>query len=501
MGEELKSRRFSAEDERVFRERAREETDLLGRHLSQAENHRGRFGFELEGCLIDAKGELVARNQDFLAQAAHPAFVPEIGSFNFEVNSRIFEREATLLSQVHHEFRTLMAHARTSGQRAGAMRPVWVGTVPSLTPRHTTLDYMTPSNRYAALAARSIELRRGKPTHIQIDRLDRIEFDHPDVMLEAAATSVQYHIEVPPRKSAAIYNLMQALAGPMVAIAANSPFLFGKKLWDETRIAAFEQAMHFKGLSEAETLDPVTLGNGWVKRTLHEVFHENLRYPVLLPMLFEAAPEKFRHLKLLNGQVWRWNRPIITPSGDAARAIDSVRIEFRPLAAGPSSLDLTANFALLLGLVLAYGPKDETENAGEWTERNFGEFSQVRQNFYDCARLGMKANVDWQGKTFNVQALLLDTLIPKARDALLSSDWSVLESDRSARVQIASQPLDAQEVRYYFDEILLPRARTGWTGAAWQKSWIDLRGPDFKAMTSHYADLQESELPVHAWKV
>ena len=46
-----------------------------------------------------------------------------------------------------------------------------------------------------------------------------------------------------PAAAAAFFNAALLVSAPMVAVAANSPLLFGKLLWQETRIPLFEQGV------------------------------------------------------------------------------------------------------------------------------------------------------------------------------------------------------------------------------------------------------------------
>ncbi len=72
--------------------------------------------------------------------------------------------------------------------------------------------------------------------------IDRLRTYADTITPEAACTSTQFHLQVDPEDFAAYWNAAQAIAGVQVALAANSPFLFGKELWHETRVPLFEQA-------------------------------------------------------------------------------------------------------------------------------------------------------------------------------------------------------------------------------------------------------------------
>ena len=81
--------------------------------------------------------------------------------------------------------------------------------------------------------------------------------------------------------------------------------------------------------------------------SLIEIFEENFRdYESLLPVAYDDPPEAMRHLRLHNGVIWRWNRPLI---GFDESGAPHLRVEHRILPAGPTFIDMMANAALYLG--------------------------------------------------------------------------------------------------------------------------------------------------------
>ncbi|MCB1819824.1 MAG: hypothetical protein KDI77_18060, partial [Gammaproteobacteria bacterium] len=208
-----------------------------------------------------------------------------------------------------------------------------------------SLSNISPLNRYYALNREVLRQRRGLPLRVDIEGRDHLVSEHCDVMLEAATTSFQIHLKAPAQFSRAYYNASIAASAPVLAAAGNAPFLFGKALWEETRIPLFEQAVVAPGPPR------VSMGSGYATHSLYEVFEENLRvYEPLLPMAFDAAAKEFRHLRLHNGVIWRWNRPLVGFDADGA---PHLRIEHRALPAGPTFVDMIANAAFYLGLAHA----------------------------------------------------------------------------------------------------------------------------------------------------
>ena len=123
------------------------------------------------------------------------------------------------------------------------------------------------------------------------------------------------------RRSRAHWNAAQAIAGVQLAIGANSPFFFGRELWRETRIALFEQATDTRPEElKAQGVRPrVWFGERWIT-SIFDLFEENVRYfPALLPVVEDEDPvevlerggaPRLQELRLHNGTIYRWNRPI-----------------------------------------------------------------------------------------------------------------------------------------------------------------------------------------------
>lgn len=474
MGEEIEDQHFTEGQDQIFLARVREETAWLKNRLQpKSYTYKRQHGYELEGYLIDKDGLPASRSQDFLAEINDSAFVHEIAQFNWEINGDVFQRTPHLLHDFLKDIDNKTLKAKVAANKLG-LKTLFIGILPTLREDVLTLEHMSQSNRYYALTERLIQLRGGKNLKLQIDRNESVTLERSDVMTEAAATSLQIHTQVSLEDSVALYNISQILAAPLVAASANSPFFLGQKLWDETRIPVFEQSVQFNDAA-SKWSDPVTLGQKYCENSLIEIFEENQElYPALLPYLFDQPIEKLRHLKLLNGQVWRWNRPIVNAGADGHVQL---RIEHRPLPAGPSNIDMVANIGLYTGLLAFY------KNAAPNFFKSFS-FSSARNNFYKAAKMGMKADIEWGPLgNINMQTLLHDVLFDQACEGLKL--WGI----------------SAEDIQYFMHTILKPRLRTGFTGAAWQKSFIDLHGADFQNMTLAYYELQNSGDPVHKWKV
>src|SRR3712207_411009 len=211
--------------------------------------------------------------------------------------------------------------------------------------------------RYALLNEQ-IFAARGEDLHISIAGVERLSTYADTIAPEAACTSVQLHQVVDPTRFASHWNAAQAIAGIQLAVAANSPFFFGRELWRETRIALFEQATDTRSAElKAQGVCPrVWFGERWIT-SIFDLFEENVRYfPALLPLTEDEDPPSvledggapgLHKLRLHNGTIYRWNRPIYDVVGGCPR----LRVENRVLPAGPTVVDIVANAAFYYGLI------------------------------------------------------------------------------------------------------------------------------------------------------
>lgn len=477
MGDDVSSTTFSKTDFDEFRRRLQQETSLFHQWVCNHTFHQGpiQIGLELEGCLIDQNGVPSPTNEEFLKQLNNPLVVPELSKFNFEVNSTPCELTEDVFCKIEKELSSIWSSCQRSAQALNA-NVLAIGILPTLRDDMLGIEYLSNLNRYYALNQQIFKLRSGKPMRLSIQGRESVEIHHSDVMLEAAATSLQVHIKTNVEEAARFYNASQILSAPMVAVAANAPFLFGKSLWEETRIPVFEQAVRVESFRDVsgKTIGRVTFGTGYASKSLFEPFLENLSYPIVLPIVSNDDPGWLTHLRLHNGTIWRWNRPII---GISDEGVPHLRVEHRVMSAGPTISDIVANIALFVGLCSYFGRYDFCP------EKDL-PFDTARKNFYRAAREGLAAKIDWlDGKSYNIQELLVEQLLPLAKSSLLE-------------LGVASK-----DVKKYLDDIMNPRIRTGRTGSHWQQAFINTHGAAFQEMTEAYRILQKSNLPVHEWTV
>lgn len=465
MGEEIKAAGFTEADKARFVARLAEET-AIARALYEA----GRFsraghmlGFEIETWIVDHNYFPASINQQLLETLANPLVVPELSRFNLELNCEPLPLRGDALGRAYDALTKVWAQCNDAAHRQDA-NLVLIGTLPTIRDEDLTLDNMSPLNRYYALNAEVLRMRGGRPLRVDILGREHLVSEHRDVMLEAATTSFQVHLKAPADLAHLYYNASIAASGPILAACGNAPFLFGKTLWEETRIPLFEQAVVVPGPSR------VCMGSGFAERSLLEIFEENARdYEALLPIAFDDRPEAMRHLRLHNGVIWRWNRPLIGFDEDGA---PHLRVEHRILPAGPSFVDMMANAALYLGLTRAIALAGGNGAGGL-------SFEDAQRNFYSAARLGLDAVLYWPDiGEIGADKLLLERLIPAARAGLAD--------------------LGVDDPRGFLD-VIEARVRSRQTGAAWQRKALEANGGDLFALMAAYCEGQRSGAPVHEW--
>jgi gamma-glutamyl:cysteine ligase YbdK (ATP-grasp superfamily) len=477
MGEEIQSSHFTAEDYARFKLQLQAETQKLAEWFAQARFVEGHpvSGFELEAWLLDEHYHPAPRNEEFLQQLANPLASPELASFNFEVNSTPRVLTGHALSAMHAELVQTWGQCQETAEQLHYQLAM-IGILPTVQNEDLQPGNMSKMERYRALNREVVRMRKGKPLVLDINGEEHLRVTHRDVMLESAATSFQIHLQLNPNQAVRAYNASQILAAPMVALTANSPFLFGKNLWAETRIPVFEQAVAVGGYDGAMfgPIRRVTFGTGYVRHSLLELFQENLEhYPVLLPVSYEENNPELRHLRLHNGTIWRWNRPLV---GFDAEGRPHLRIEHRVVPAGPSLIDTLANMAFYYGAVKSLC---ELEPAIE----NQIKFDKVRDNFYAAARFGLRAQLSWcDQQVHGVHELLEKELLPLAKKGL--QQLGIAADDRETYVGI-----------------IAARLRIGMNGANWQRAFVAKHGTDMMALTAAYLERQESGEPVHEWTI
>ena len=488
MGEEVSQQEFTRADRTRHREKVRRNLDVFARMLreSRFEAADPMTGLEVELNLIDNAGDPALRNDEVLSAIADPDFQTELGQFNLEINvapRRLADRG---LTRFEEGLRESLNRAEAKAAELDT-RLVMVGILPTLAEGHMGPDALSNNPRYHLLSDQ-ILAARGEDIVIDISGVERLVTSADSIVPEAACTSTQLHIQVSPEDFAAYWNASQAIAGIQLAVGANSAFLLGRELWRETRIPLFEQATDTRSeeLKVQGVRPRVWFGERWAT-SIFDLFEENVRYfPALLPVTEDDDPlaeleagrtPSLSELRLHNGTIYRWNRPVYDVVDDRPH----LRVENRVLAAGPTVVDTMANAAFYFGLTRALA-EDERPL---WSRMSF---SAAEENFHAAAKLGIDAQVYWPG-VGQVEAteLVLRRLLPLAREGLTA--WGV----------------DPQESDRYLG-IIEQRCLTGVTGASWFVDRVRrsqdqgaTRADALRGVLLDYAERMQTNDPVHTW--
>jgi hypothetical protein len=443
---------------------------------------------ELELNLVDARGRPAPCNGEVLASAADPRLTVEIDRFNVELNATPVPLAGRPFTTLTRELDEMLGATRAAASQHGA-GIVMIGVLPTLEPSDIGYHTLSDRARYRALTEGLRAQRGGASFHIHIEGEDALDIDADDPSVEGANTSFQLHLRVAPESFARTYNAAQIATAPALAVACNSPMLFGRRLWDETRIALFRQSLAERPEPGDDDWRPsrVSFGHGWVRRGAFELFAETVAmHPPLLPVMATENPlavardggvPRLAEMRLHHGTVWRWNRAIYDDSAGG-----HLRIELRALPSGPTVVDMVSTGAFLLGLTLGLAPEAEA-----LVQRM--TFGHARRNFYEAARRGLDATLLWPTDVAPSPRPvplrdLLTALLPVARRGLVENGVAGDEADAWLRIVAA-------------------RVAAWTSGARWQRRALPGRRARAlsarEQMLRRYAELSWGGAPVHTW--
>src|SRR3954453_268713 len=486
MGEEVEAQEFSRADRTRHREKVRRNLDVFARVLREArfDTQDPMAGLEVELNLVDERGDPALKNAEALAAIAHPDFQTELGQFNIEINVPPAKLREGGLTTFEESLRRSLNDAEEKSSAVGA-HMVMIGILPTLAEGHMSPVSLSTNPRYKLLSEQILNAR-GEDITIAIDGVERLRTSADSIVPEAACTSTQFHVQTSPDQFAAYWNASQAMAAVQVAVAANSPYLLGRELWRETRIPLFEQATDTRSEElKAQGVRPrVWFGERWIT-SVFDLFEENVRYfPALLPVTDDEEPLEaledgrtpaLPELRLHNGTIYRWNRPVY----DIAGGVPHLRVENRLLAAGPTGADTMANAAFYFGLVRAVAESERPL----WSQMSF---SAAEENFHVAAREGVEAQIYWPGVgQVRATELVLRRLLPLAQQGLEAWGASGAEIDRLLG-------------------IIEQRCLTGTNGAEWfvnrMRQRADQERADaLRATLLEYRERMHTNEPVHTW--
>ncbi|MGI5199648.1 glutamate--cysteine ligase [Streptomyces sp. CA-288835] len=496
MGEKVEAASFGLSDRQRYRGKLRQCLTGLERLLAQERFDRPKnlMGLEIELNLAGPDGMPRMMNAQVLERIASRDFQTELAMFNLEVNIAPHRLGGRVFDRLAEELRTSLAYAHRKANEVDA-GVVMIGILPTLARDDLVSANLSDVDRYTLLNDQ-IVAARGEDFTLDIDGVERLSCTSASIAPEAACTSVQLHLQVTPGRFADVWNAAQSIAAVQVAVGANSPFLFGRELWRESRPPLFQQSTDTRPPElQAQGVRPRTwFGERWIS-SAYDLFEENLRYfPALLPICDDEDPQqvlddggipRLGELVLHNGTIYRWNRPVYGIDD----GVPHLRVENRVLPAGPTVTDVIANTAFYYGLIRALAE----EARPVWTRL---PFEAAASNFDHACRYGIDAHLQWPrrgryGGTTRVPAvqLVLDELLPLAEAGL--DAWGVEPADRDLCLGVIEE-----------------RCRRRVNGASWQASTFHRaletgmsREAALAAMTKRYCELMHLGEPVHTWPV
>lgn len=493
MGDSVSSDTYTPHQRTRYREHLAKDLEIFDRHLQRSEfDDQGTIGLELELNLVDRDMQPHPVNSAVLENLSDE-YQSELGSFNVELNHPPLSVAGDGLGQLHRGLSNRLDAVRAAAAKAGTTVAM-IGTLPTLTTKFLEdPGWMTPENRYRALN-NAVVGARGELVRIDVAGREQFRHDFADIATEAAGTSLQLHLQLPPSRFADAWNASQAIAGVQAALSANSPLFMGRKLWAENRVPVFRQSIDTRTpeLVVQGVRPRVWFGERWIT-SIFDLFEENVRYfsPLLpepreiagTPIMTGKTPA-LHYLNLHNGTVWRWNRPIYAPGEE----LSHLRVENRILPAGPTIADIVADAAFYYGMVKYL----TEENRPVWSRLTFPD---AEENFFAGARDGLRARMTWPtlGR-IDVAELIGVHLLDQARAGLRALG------------------VDEELIEYYLG-IIGQRAKTRLNGASWQLATLARLEPvgttpdsperrQALAQLMHlYLQHQQSGEPVHTWEI
>jgi CBS domain-containing protein len=454
----------------------------------RVESGARRVGAEQEMFLVDRDMRPAPISTEVLAHANDSRLTTEIARFNLEANLTPLDLATDCFSRMERELRELIDLARKGANTCGA-DVLLSGILPTLQKSDLTLENLTPVTRYHELD-RGVMRLRGGPLSIHIKGLDELHLTHDNIMMESCNTSFQIHFQSNPAEFVNQYNVAQAITGPVLAAAVNSPLLFGHRLWEETRVALFQHSTDERSSSQLARSQPtrVSFGEQWLQNSVVELFHDQIsRFrPIMInqpdenpfEVLARGETPLLSALRMHNGTVWRWNRACY----GVTNGVPHLRIENRALPSGPTVDDEIANAAFFTGLMLAV-PQEFGDIAKRMT------FDDAKLNFFRAARYGLDAHFQWiDGESHSASSLILTHLLPLARQGLSSAGITTEDIDK-------------------YLGIIEQRVSSRQTGARWiMKSLATMPNTTSKDLRNQrlaatMLNLQKQGEPVHCWPI
>jgi len=430
MGDQRISIAEHSDERKAFLRHLLHDVQALDKMVEQGLFEKGvcRIGAEQEFFIVDKNYKPSRNGPEILQRLDDFHFTTELARYNLEINLDPVELHGQCFRNTENELNRLLQKADDVASAFGD-KLILTGILPSIDLRAVGLDYLTPNPRYHALGE-ILKRMRGQDFELYITGVDELMLAHSNILLEACNTSFQTHLQTDIDEFVDLYNWSQVIAGPVLAISTNSPLLFGRELWNETRITLFQQSVDMRRRlhSLRERQQRVSLGNKWIQQ-VSEVYKDDIsRYPLIfltdieqdsLEVLDRGEIPVMRALRIHNGTIWKWNRPCYGISNGKAH----MRIENRYLPSGPTVLDEVANMAFWVGLMKAM--PDDYKSV--WKRL---DFENTKENFFKAARYGIQTSMIWDKSILSAKSLMLDILLPLAKEGLHKCEVNPMDITR-----------------------------------------------------------------------
>ncbi|EMA59007.1 hypothetical protein [Halorubrum kocurii] len=388
----------------AFERRVREEADGLKERLASGtfDNRQATIGLEYEFYAVESDSYRLRRVPRSLLECL--GFEREIGLHNAELTSGVHPCSGAGLSALklgtEAKIRSFQRQASEADIRFVSDGMWTIGPA-----TNTTEGYLTEATHEEGISL-AINVSNAVRYHgfASVDEHTPVAgtVALPGATIEAdtagpvsLTASIQPHVQ--PRRAAdlpAYHNNALRVAGPVLAIAVNSPFL-PPDLYDdgaltrrllledthaETRVPLYEGLMNPKR-GEPKVRFPEDID------TAAEAVDRIAADAVIVPALIEGGErfdDAFVHFRHKHGSYWRWVRPVF----DGPSAADaSARIEFRPLPGQPTLPDTIALVAAVAGLLTGLSVTDHPVTDLPW--------AVARENFYAAVEDGLSADLEW----------------------------------------------------------------------------------------------------------